>query len=52
MINLPEIKEGLDTAIEWAKKAQNLGEKKAHNYINVLNRRKIDKEKLKQQLNN
>jgi len=47
-----EIKDGLDAAIEWAKKAQNLGEKKAHNYINVLNRRKIDKEKLKQQLNN
>ena len=46
-----EIKGGLDAAIEWAKKAQNLGEKKAHNYINVLNRRKIDKEKLKQQLN-
>ena len=47
-----EIKDGLDAAIEWAKKAKNLGEKKAHNYINVLNRRKIDKEKLKQQLNN
>ena len=46
-----EIKGGLDAAIEWAKKAQNLGEKKAHNYINVLNRRKMDKEKLKQQLN-
>ena len=46
-----EIKDGLDAAIEWAKKAQNLGEKKAHNYINVLNRRKMDKEKLKQQLN-
>ena len=46
-----EIKGGLDAAIEWAKKAQNLGEKKAYNYINVLNRRKMDKEKLKQQLN-
>ena len=46
-----EIKDGLDAAIEWAKKAQNLGEKKAYNYINVLNRRKMDKEKLKQQLN-
>ena len=46
-----EIKGGLDAAIEWAKKAKNLGEKKAYNYINVLNRRKIDKEKLKQQLN-
>ena len=47
-----EIKGGLDAAIEWAKKAKNLGEKKAYSYINVLNRRKIDKEKLKQQLNN
>ena len=46
-----EIKGGLDTAIEWAKKAQKLGEKKAYNYINVLNRRKIDQEKLKKQLN-
>ncbi len=46
-----EIKGGLDTAIEWAKKAQKLGEKKAYNYINVLNRRKIDQEKLKEQLN-
>ena len=46
-----EIKDGLDAAIEWAKKAQNLGEKKAHNYINVIKKKKIDKEKLKQQLN-
>ena len=46
-----EIKGGLDAAIEWAKKANKLGEKKAYNYINVLNRRKIDAEKLKQQLN-
>lgn len=47
-----EVQGGLDTAIDWAKKADKLGEKKAYNYINVLNKRKIDKEKLKQQLNN
>ncbi len=46
-----EIKGELDVAIEWASKAQHLGEKKAYSYINVLKRRKIDKEKLKQQLN-
>ena len=46
-----EIKGSLNTAIDWAKKAQKLGEKKAYNYINVLNRRKMDQEKLKQQLN-
>lgn len=47
-----EIKGGLDTAIEWAKKAQDLGEKKAYNYIQILNKRKRDEEKLKQQLIN
>jgi hypothetical protein len=46
-----EIKGGLDTAIEWANKAEKLGEKKAYNYINILQRRKMDEEKLKQQLN-
>ena len=46
-----EIKGSLNAAIDWAKKAQKLGEKKAYNYINVLNRRKMDQEKLKQQLN-
>ena len=46
-----EIKGGLNAAIDWAKKAQELGEKKAYNYINVLNRRKMDEDKLKQQLN-
>ena len=46
-----EIKGGLDTAIEWANKAKKLGEKKAYNYINILQRRKMDEEKLKQQLN-
>ena len=47
-----EIKGGLDAAIEWAKKAQILGEKKSYNYINILHKRKRDEEKLKQQLNN
>ena len=47
-----EIKGGLDTAIEWANKAEKLGEKKAYNYINILHSRKMDEEKLKQQLNN
>ncbi len=47
-----EIKGSLDAAIDWAKKAQKLGEPKAHNYINTLHRRKIDEEKLKKQLNN
>ena len=47
-----EIKGGLDTAIEWANKAKELGEKKAYNYINVLHIRKMNEEKLKQQLKN
>ena len=46
-----EIKGSLKTAIDWAKKAQKLGNKKAYNYINVLTSRLMDKEKLKQQLN-
>ena len=46
-----EINGSLNIAIDWAKKAQKLGEKKAYNYINILNRRKMDQEKLKQQLN-
>ena len=47
-----EIKGGLDTAIEWANKAKELGEKKAYNYINILHIRKMNEEKIKQQLNN
>ena len=47
-----EIKGGLDTAIEWANKAKKLGEKKSNNYINVLHIRKMNEEKIKQQLNN
>ena len=52
MAIVSEIKGGLDTAIEWANKAKKLGEKKADSYINTLQRRKLDEEKLKQQLNN
>ena len=46
-----EINGSLKTAIVWAKKAQKQGNKKAYNYINVLNSRIVDEEKLKQQLN-
>ena len=46
-----EINGSLKTAIVWAQKAQKKGNKKAYNYINVLNSRLVDEEKLKQQLN-
>jgi len=46
-----EIKGSLKTAIDWAKKAQKIGNKKAYKYINVLTSRMMDEEKLKQQLN-
>jgi len=46
-----EIKGNLKIAIDWAKKAKKIGNKKAYNYINVLTRRVMDEEKLKQQLN-
>lgn len=45
-----EVKGGIDTAIEWAKRSEKLGEKKASRYINVLHIRKRNEEKLKQQL--
>jgi len=47
-----EIKGSLKTAIDWAKKSQKMGNKKANNYIKVLRSRMKDEEKLKQQLNN
>ena len=47
-----EINGSLDTAIEWAITAKKLGNKKASNYINILNKLKIDQEKLKKQLKN
>ena len=46
-----EINGSLKTAIVWGEKAQKQGNKKAYNYINVLNSRLVDEEKLKQQLN-
>ena len=46
-----EINGSLKTAIDWAKKSQKTGNKKAYNYINVLSNRMMDEEKLKQQLN-
>ena len=47
-----EIKGYLDTAIDWAKKAKALGDKKANSYISILNKRKQDQVKLNKQLNN
>lgn len=47
-----EIKGAIDSAIQWAKKAEKLGNKKAKNYISTLYKRKLDEEKLKQQLTN
>jgi len=47
-----EIKGYLDAAIDWAKKAKALGDKKANSYISTLNKRKQDQQKLNQQLNN
>ena len=47
-----EIKGSLDVAIDWAKKAKALGDKKANSYISILNKRKQDQVKLNKQLNN
>ena len=47
-----EIKGSLDVAIDWAKKAKALGDKKANSYISILNKRKQDQIKLNKQLNN
>ena len=47
-----EIKGYLDAAIDWAKKAKALGDKRANAYISTLNKRKQDQKKLNQQLNN
>jgi hypothetical protein len=47
-----EIKGYLEAAIDWAKKAKALGDKKANSYISTLNKRKQDQQKLNQQLNN
>ena len=47
-----EIKGYLDAAIDWAKKAKALGDKRANSYISTLNKRKQDQKKLNKQLNN
>ena len=47
-----EIKGYLDAAIDWAKKAKALGDKRANSYISILNKRKQDQIKLNKQLNN
>ena len=47
-----EINGSLDVAIDWAKKAKALGDKKANSYISILNKRKQDQVKLNKQLNN
>ena len=47
-----EIKGSLQTAIEYAKKAEQMGEKRATSYISTLKRRVKDVERLKEQLDN
>ena len=47
-----EIKGFLNTAIDWAKKSIELGNKRATHYITILNKRIIDQRKLNNQLNN
>jgi tetratricopeptide (TPR) repeat protein len=47
-----EIKGSLQTAIEYAKKAEQMGEKRATSYIYTLKRRVKDAERLKEQLDN
>lgn len=47
-----EIKGFLNTAIDWAKKSKELGNKRATHYITILNKRIIDQRKLNNQLNN
>ena len=47
-----EIKGSLQTSIDYAKKAEQMGEKKASSYIITLKKRMRDEERLKEQLNN
>ena len=47
-----EIKGELETAIDWANNAKKFGDKKSDSYINTLHKRKLDEEKLKEQINN
>ena len=46
-----EVVGNLKTALDWAERAQKIGNKKAYNYINILNTRIMDEKKLKKQLN-
>lgn len=47
-----EIKGSLQTSLDYAKKAEQMGEKKATSYISTLKKRQRDEERLKEQLNN
>ena len=47
-----EIKGKLDTAIDYAEKAEQMGEKRATSYISTLKKRKRDEKRLQEQLNN
>jgi len=47
-----EIKGSLQTAVDYAKKSEQMGEKQASSYIITLKKRIRDEERLKEQLNN
>ena len=47
-----EIKGKLDTAIDYAEKAEQMGEKRATSYISTLKKRQRDEKRLQEQLNN
>ena len=47
-----EIKGSLQTAMDYAEKSEQMGEKKASSYIITLKKRMRDEERLKEQLNN
>lgn len=47
-----EIKGKLDTAIDYAETAEQMGEKRATSYISTLKNRKRDEKRLQEQLNN
>ena len=49
---LSEIKGKLDTAIDYAEKAEQMGEKRATSYISILKKRQRDEKRLQEQLNN
>lgn len=47
-----EIEGNLDEAIKWAKVARDLGEKQSRRYLLVLQQRKLDEQRLEQQMGN